>query len=33
MVAAIFMAELEHGLLTAGHHLAAVALPATLDVA
>jgi DNA/RNA-binding domain of Phe-tRNA-synthetase-like protein len=33
LVAAMFMAELEHRLLTAGHDLAALALPATLDVA
>ena len=33
LVEAMFMAELEHRLLTAGHDLAAVALPATLDVA
>ncbi len=33
LVESMFMAELEHGLLTAGHDLARVALPATLDVA
>ncbi|HEX9106033.1 MAG TPA: phenylalanine--tRNA ligase beta subunit-related protein [Longimicrobiales bacterium] len=33
LVTAMFMAELEHGLLTAGHDLARVALPATLDAA
>jgi DNA/RNA-binding domain of Phe-tRNA-synthetase-like protein len=33
LVQAMFMAELEFRLLTAGHDLASVALPATLDVA
>jgi DNA/RNA-binding domain of Phe-tRNA-synthetase-like protein len=33
LVEAIFMAELENGLLTAGHDLAAVAAPVRIDVA
>jgi len=33
LVEAMFMAELKNGLLTAGHDLAALELPATLDVA
>jgi DNA/RNA-binding domain of Phe-tRNA-synthetase-like protein len=33
LVTAMFMAELEHKLLTAGHDLDCLALPATLDVA
>jgi DNA/RNA-binding domain of Phe-tRNA-synthetase-like protein len=33
IVQALFMAELEHKLLTAGHDLAKLALPVTLDVA